>query len=211
VVFKTPLQWPVGYKRTSLRKTAQFGSQREGGHGIRSLNMTEATRRLREELARIGVKDFDVDVVISTNLKVGVSGLPRADQGDPTDPGVVVQWESGGKLRNMPIDIYHRVQDNIAAVAATLKAMRDIERHGGKVIQDKAMASFDALPAPDSCWQILNMHLLPDHQRTKETVVGHFKEQATKLVDHRGMPMDMNVLRNARDEALAQIRGEVSV
>jgi hypothetical protein len=208
MVFKKPLAWPQGYKRTVSRKSALFGAKRNDGNGFRSLNMADATKRLHEELARLGVRDFDVDVVIYTNLNVGVSGLPRSDQGDPADPGVVVFWEVNGKPRNMPIDIYSRVADNIAAVAATLKAMRDIERHGGKVIQDKAMEAFDALPAPDSCWQILNMHLLPDHQRTKEVVVNYFKEQATKLLDHRGMPMDMNVLRNARDEALSKIRGE---
>jgi hypothetical protein len=202
MVFKTPLSWPQGYGRTTSRKDAKFS---EAG---RSLSLTVAIKRLNEELSRLGVRDAEHDVVIYTNLSVSLSGFPRAYSSEPSDPGVVVNWEVNGKPRNMPIDIYKRVADNIAAIAATLKAMRDIERHGGKVIQDKAMEAFDALPAPDSCWQILNLHLLPKHQVTKEVVVNHFKEAATKLVDHRGMPVDMNVLVQARDEALASIRGE---
>jgi len=208
VVFKTPLQWPQGYPKTTARKLAQFGARRESG-GFRSLNMTEATRRLRDELARHGVRDHDVDVVISTNLNVGVSGLPRADQGEPGDPGVSVYWEtSGGKTRNMAIDIYTRVADNIAAVAATLEAMRAIERHGGKVIQDKAFAGFDALPAPDSCWQILGVPSDP-RTHTKQAVIDAFKEMARRTHDHRNMPIDMNALVKARDEALASLRGDL--
>lgn len=207
MVFKTPLNWPKGYQRTPYRKSARFGSARDNG-GMRSLNMNEATRRLREELARLGVRDFDVDVLILTNLKVGVSGLPRGDQGEPSDPGVVVNWEVSGKSRNMPIDIYDRVADNIAAVAATLKAMRDIERHGGKVIQDKAMEAFDALPAPDTCWQILGLTDRPIDTYSKVHIVNTFKDLAMLTTDHRGMPIDMNVLVKARDEALSKIRGE---
>jgi len=209
VVFKSPLAWPQGYPKTTSRKLAQFGAKRDSGMGFRSLNIQEATKRLREEIARHGVRDFEEDIVVSTNLKVGVSGLPRSDQGEPGDPGVSVYWETrDGKKRNMAIDIYTRVADNIAAVAATLEAMRAIERHGGKVIQDKAFAGFDALPAPDTCWEILNMNLLPEHQRTKEVVVKHFKERAAQTLDHRGMPIDMGALVKARDEALAKIRGE---
>lgn len=210
MVFKSPLAWPQGYPKTTSRKSAQFGAKRDGGIGFRSLNIQEATKRLREEIARHGVRDFEEDTVVSTNLKVGVSGLPRSDQGDPGDPGVSVYWETrDGKKRNMAIDIYTRVADNIAAVAATLEAMRAIERHGGKVIQDKAFSGFDALPAPDSCWQILGIE---EHARVgmveKQVVLDAFKRMAQQHKDHRGMPMDMNVLVKARDEALAKIRGE---
>jgi hypothetical protein len=206
VVFKSPLQWPQGYPKTPSRKVAMFSARRDNG-GVRSLNMTEATKRLREELARHGVRDHEVDVVISTNMKVGVSGLPRADQGEPGDPGVSVYWEANGKSRNMAIDIYTRVADNIAAVAATLEAMRAIERHGGKAIQDKAFAGFDALPAPDGWRQILGLGEDP-RGITKETIVNHFKARAAEVNDHRGMPTDMGALVKARDEALAYVRGE---
>lgn len=207
MVFKTPLNWPQGYPRTVARKSALFSSRGSAG-GLRSLTVTEASKRLKEELARHGVRDMDVDMVVLTNLKVGVSGLPRADQPEPSDPGVVVNWEVNGKPRNMPIDIYDRVADNIAAVAATLKAMRDIERHGGKVIQDKAMEAFDALPAPDSCWQVLGLAYPIKGPTAKADVLQAFKHAAGQQHDHRGLPIDMSALVKARDEALASLRGE---
>jgi DnaJ-domain-containing protein 1 len=48
----------------------------------------------------------------------------------------------------MAIDQYYRVEENLAAIAATLDAMRAIERHGGAQILDRAFTGFTALPAP---------------------------------------------------------------
>ena len=48
----------------------------------------------------------------------------------------------------MAIDAYAEVADNLAAIAATLEAMRAIERHGGAIILDRAFQGFAALPAP---------------------------------------------------------------
>jgi hypothetical protein len=48
----------------------------------------------------------------------------------------------------MAIDQYVKVADNLAAIAATLDAMRAIERHGGAQILDRAFTGFIALPAP---------------------------------------------------------------
>src|SRR5260370_12455992 len=47
----------------------------------------------------------------------------------------------------MAIARYARVADNLAAIAATLDAMRAIERHGGGSILERAFIGFAALPA----------------------------------------------------------------
>jgi len=47
----------------------------------------------------------------------------------------------------MAIDIYDTVAGNLAAVAATLDAMRAIERHGGAQILKRAFQGFKALPS----------------------------------------------------------------
>jgi hypothetical protein len=49
-------------------------------------------------------------------------------------------------MRCMAIDRYTRVADNLAAIAATLEAMRAIERHGGGTILERAFLGFAALP-----------------------------------------------------------------
>jgi hypothetical protein len=48
----------------------------------------------------------------------------------------------------MAIDRYDRVADNLGAIAATLEALRAIERHGGALILDRAFTGFTALPPP---------------------------------------------------------------
>ena len=150
-----PLQWPVGWKRTepSWRQVARFsGSTRKyTDHGsyrqARDLTIAEGRQRVLQELTRMGLQRDDV--VISTNLPLRLDGEPRSDAREPADPGVAIYWqEAGGARRVMAIDIYTRCADNLAAVAATLDAMRAIERHGGAVILERAFTGFTALPAP---------------------------------------------------------------
>ena len=57
----------------------------------------------------------------------------------------------------MAVDRYDRVAGNIAAVAATISAMRAIERHGGAEILDRAFTGFVALPAPADWRKILGL------------------------------------------------------
>jgi len=57
----------------------------------------------------------------------------------------------------MAIDRYDRVADNLAAIAATLEALRGIERHGGGMILDRAFTGFKALPAPEQWFQVLGV------------------------------------------------------
>lgn len=67
----------------------------------------------------------------------------------PADPGAAVYWqEPVGPRRCIAVDQYTTVEDNIAAIAATLDAMRAIERHGGAAILERAFTGFTALPAP---------------------------------------------------------------
>lgn len=94
----------------------------------------------------MGVPDWNV--IISTNVELRLDGLPRSDR-EPSDPGVAVYWKqkpNDPNMRCMAIDRYSRVADNLAAVAATLDAMRAIERHGGAEILNRAFLGFAALP-----------------------------------------------------------------
>lgn len=161
-----PLAWPAGWPRTpsAARTSARFvrkatqNHRRGDGSSYSStynqqLSVADAVKRLLAELAKMDISDDDL--LISTNLQLRLDGLPRSDQREPTDPGVAVYWTERNK-RNQPprcmaIDRYDRVADNIAAVAATLDAMRAIERHGGAVVLERAFSGFTALPAPDVC------------------------------------------------------------
>jgi len=152
-----PLTWPDGWKRSPAgsRDRARFGKAGRGRPGggwdvQRQLTIAEAVERVRRELDRMGIHADDL--VISTNLQLRLDGFPRSNQGEPADPGVAVYWTDrysrGNPPRCMAIDRYDRVADNLAAVAATLDAMRAIERHGGAVVLERAFSGFTALPAP---------------------------------------------------------------
>lgn len=143
-----PLQWPEGWQRVASyqRKSAQFS------RGGKKLSVSTAVERVRLELDRLGIHDDDL--VISTNLKLRLDGFPRSDQTEPADPGVAVYWRNRRKPEQPPkcmaIDRYTRVADNLAAVSATLDAMRAIERHGGAAILERAFTGFEALPKPQA-------------------------------------------------------------
>ncbi|MCA8331848.1 J domain-containing protein [Burkholderia cepacia] len=144
-----PLQWPEGWPRTPghKRMVGKFSTKRRGARFAESLTVADGVSRVLEELGRFGVRREDI--VISTNLRTRLDGLPRSDQRAPDDPGVAVYWETrAGARRVMAIDQYTRVADNLAAVAATLDAMRAIERHGGARILERAFTGFAALAAP---------------------------------------------------------------
>lgn len=160
-----PLQWPSGWQRTNAaqRKRASFRSGKSGWNGDRyqsanEVTIAEGTRRVLHEIrafTRSGQRwVINPDsVVISSNLELRNDGLPRSGQRAPADPGVAVYWtHSGGETRCMAIDRYDRVADNLAAIAATLEAMRAIERHGGAQILDRAFTGFTAIEHSGSHW-----------------------------------------------------------
>lgn len=146
-----PLAWPIGWKRTGHRTAADFGTVHMPDEGTtwkrkRELTIAEATGRVLDELRRMNVAQRDV--IISTNLRLRNDGLPLSKQREPEDPGVAVYWKTGGKSLVIAADCYTKIADNLAAVAATLDAMRSIKRHGGAAILERAFTGFAALPAP---------------------------------------------------------------
>lgn len=150
-----PLTWPAGWQRTEdySRKDGRFSS-----FGKR-VTIAVAVERVQSALMMMGVH-WD-DIVISTDLMLRADGLPRSRQSTPNDPGAAVYWTTReGDKRCMAIDLYERIADNIAAVAATLEAMRAIKRHGGGEILDRAFTGFKALPNPadEPWWSVLDYY-----------------------------------------------------
>jgi len=110
-----PLKWPEGWPRSKSRKAGNFGKQEQrtnaSGGSWRSkidITMADAMKRVKFELERLGVNVAD-DSIVSTNLKLNLSGLPRGDQGEPSDPGVAVYFQKrAGPMRVIAIDAYTR-------------------------------------------------------------------------------------------------------
>lgn len=156
-----PLCWPAGWRRTAgdARRRASFG-RREKRAGMSyattaDLTVTQAVDRVLEELGRMKISRHRI--VISTNVPTNRDGTPRSGARVPDDPGAAVYWTKDGKQQCIAVDRYDRVADNLAAIAATLDAMRAIERHGGAEILDRAFTGFVALPAPEQWFQVLGV------------------------------------------------------
>lgn len=178
---KYPLTWPAGWRRTKNRTRARFNKKRteyrqdyrdpSKSHAYTvtgEVSITEGTKRVLHQLSAFGVEEGDA--IISTNLKVRLDGLPRGDQKEPADPGVAVYWRRRGDKSHkvMAIDLYDRMADNLAAIAATLDAMRAIERHGGAVILDRAFVGFDALPSPNDWRHVLGFKNTPTLEEARD-------------------------------------------
>lgn len=204
-----PLAWPAGWPRTSsvARQRGQFGTteMKSNGNGSwrakKAISIVEAMKRIRYELDRLGV-DVANDLVVSTNLKLNLAGLPRGDHGEPSDPGVAVYWQTRkAPQRVMAIDSYTRIADNLAAVAATLEAMRAIDRHGGAQILDRAFTGFTALPAPRSPFEILGV----SPAASIDEIERAFRAAARKAhPDAGGSSARMAELNAARDQVLRE-------
>lgn len=146
-----PLSWPAGWKRTQshARKDANFKSFKN------RLTVAGGAERVIASLGMMRVREGDI--IISTNVQPTLSGRPRSSQSEPSDPGAAVYWKGRTDTvhKVLAVDRYTRVADNLAAIAATLEAMRAIERHGGAVILERAFLGFQALPAPNTWRDVL--------------------------------------------------------
>ena len=170
-----PLSWPVGWRRTQrqYRQRSNFSKARN------ALSVAEGTKRVLDELRRFGVPDYKV--ILSTNIQVRLDGLPYSNQKEPQDPGVAIYWKRQGKDQVMATDTYDRVADNLAAIAASLEAIRAIERHGGSQIMDRAFLGFTALPAPEQWRDVLEMPQdAPTHKTVREVARDHYMRLAKK-------------------------------
>jgi len=103
-------------------------------------------------------------------------------------------------MRVIAVDRYYRVRDNLAAIAATLDAMRAIERHGGAQILERAFLGFAALAPPSRWWDVLQVK--PD--ASPDVIEANFRRLAQdRHPDRGGSDSAMAELNQARADALA--------
>jgi hypothetical protein len=197
------------------RTRAQFGKSKSGYdtsgsrvyQGKSQLSVADSIERIAYELKRFGVPDDEV--IISTNIRLNLSGLPYSSRGEPSDPGVAIYWKLKGRNQCMAVDRYDRVADNLAAIAATLEAMRSIERHGGGSILERAFIGFAQLSAAivtQRPWREV-LKFTPDYRPTVDQVQDHFRKISYDVHPDRegGSHEAMTELNAARAAALAEI------
>jgi hypothetical protein len=196
-----PLCWPDGWARVAsyARKNGHFKRDRRG------VSVMDGIQRILFQLNSMRISRDDV--LISTNVPTRLDGLPRSDQREPADSGVAVYWRKSqdAPMQCMAIDIYRSVADNLAAVAATLEAMRAIERHGGAQVQERTFRGFAALPAKTDrdWWNVLDVR----RDATRAEIEVNFRALSfARHPDRGGSNEAMSELNRARTEALDEVK-----
>lgn len=190
-----PLSWPHGWARTKFRGDSRF-----------RVTLSESFDRLERELERLRA----VNPFLSSNLVLGVRGQPLANQAQPADTGVAVYFKlrSKGALhdRVLACDRYRKVEENIAAIAAHIDALRAIERHGVGTIE-QAFAGYTALPPPSednrAPWRSV-FHLKPDAPVTAADVNVIYRAAAKRAATDESRLLELNL---ARDAAMQELGG----
>jgi hypothetical protein len=161
--------------------------------------------RILDELRMMGISRDDV--LISTNVPTRLDGTPRSDQREPEDPGAAVYWrkKQDAPQQSIAVDIYTKVADNLCAIAATLEALRAIERHGGAQVQERSFRGFAALPSGHRPWrEVLN--LSNEAPISRDDIESSFRYLARKIHPDSGGSHDaMAELNQAREEALREV------
>jgi hypothetical protein len=136
-----PLQWPDGWPRTDPRERNRghrFGGQEE-------LTINRTVKQLVHELRLLGA----TDVIVSSNIPTKSSGLPYSQSRLIDDPGIAVYFTFKKKKLMMARDGFTSPAANIRSLTLAIKGLRDMERHGGSFMLEKAFTGFLAIAPPD--------------------------------------------------------------
>jgi hypothetical protein len=195
-----PLQWPAGWPREKGRMgQGHFYST------IYTLTFERARELLMRELRLLPAKG----VVLSTNLPLRQDGFPYADSARKRmdDPGVAVYFTVKNKPMVMACDRYTDITANLRSLGLAIEALRQLERHGGGTMMERAFNGFSALPPPGKNeWRVVMGF-------TNETIVSvkAVEERYRALARERhpdagGDNNLMAALNAARDAALNELK-----
>lgn len=221
-----PLAWPDGWQRTPqhLQKDGahfRVGDGYEGSGdqrryvGKRMISFDRARQLLTDELGRLNARG----VILSTNVPLRLDGNPRADAASRRmdDPGVAVYFQLKGKPMVMAADGYSNIAANLRSLGLAIEALRQLERHGGGVMMERAFAGFTALPAPEGSapkrawWVVLNYGEDPESRLdlSADEVEARFRTLAKRRHPDAdgGSKEAMAELNQAREDAVRDLGG----
>lgn len=188
-----PLSWPAGWPR---HKGPQDSDTRFNGP---TFQWDRVYRGLKEELRRIGA----TNIVVSTNQPLRQDGMPYAQQRNISDTGVAVYFTRGDKALVMAQDRFWSVIGNMRSLTMAIEGLRQMERHGGATMMERAFDGFLAIAPPADCWDILGIKPGPTPNRlVADDIKAAFRN---KVREAYGTDVDMDRLVKARDEAMRQI------
>lgn len=144
-----PLRWPPGQPRTrpERRQAADI-----------EVSFPVAQRRVMYEVNLLHGRG----PVLSLNLPRGPDGQPLEAYHDnpPDDSGAALYFNLEGERYCVACDRWHRVEDNVQAVAHTLETLRRLQRIGGFDLVRQALKGFRSAHVPgepESWWNVLGV------------------------------------------------------
>lgn len=169
------------------------------------LSVNDATTRVLHEIAMLRVAEDDL--VVSTNVRLRLDGLPVSGDKEPEDPGAAVYWRKHTQTKCMAIDQYTKVADNLAAIAATLEAMRAIGRYSNAEVLERAFLGFQALPPPGESWREVLQFAPTENTITPELLrVRYLAKARAAHPDAGGTAEKFKKVREAYDDARTELR-----
>lgn len=177
-----PLTWPEGWPKPPSRERAKFGGREKvaverivGGQCIvesafrstGSHSIETARKFLFAELERLGGVER---VVISSNLRLRIDGMPTSGQGQPTDPSVAVYFMLKGKPHVLACGKWDRAQDNLWAIAKDIEATRGKLRWGVGTLE-RAFSGYTAIPEKTggvNWWEVLEVAMNASEEQVRD-------------------------------------------
>lgn len=207
-----PLQWPAGWPRTPAHQQQrgwQFkqvryntpGANWSGATGRGLVTFAKARDQLYEELRKLGSSR----VVVSTNHKPDRYGIPTESKRSVGDEGVAIYFQLNGRPMAMACDRFDNAAANMRSLGLAIEAMRQLERHGGGIMMERAFTGFVAIAAPGKTWWDV-LQVRPD--ATREVIEANFRRLARdRHPDQGGSDDAMSELNEARAAARAARKG----
>jgi curved DNA-binding protein CbpA len=203
-----PLCWPDNVPRMAphLRGDPRFGDRTISG----------GVSFVLAEINRLNARNWgfpDASVIISTNLRPTLSGLPAGNQSQPADSGVAIYFKlrflRNGKWHERPVvltcDRWRKVTDNLRAIAKDIEAQRARARWGATSVE-QAFRGYVAIPERTGgkpWWELLQVN----SQSTEQIIKDAYRELAkTAHPDKDGDRAAWDRLQEAYDQALASFR-----
>lgn len=192
-----PLSWPDSWPR--------YNQARDSDSRFRGpmYQWDRVVRGLREELMRIGAKD----IVISTNQPVRQDGYPYAQARVIDDTGVAVYFTRHKRAMVMAQDRFNTVIGNMRSLAMAIEGLRQMERHGGAAMMERAFTGFLAIAPPSwkKPWREV-FGLKPDEQISSHSIRARFLSKAkARHADAGGDDTLMAELNVAYEEAKREL------
>lgn len=197
-----PLAWPDGWPRTkpsAQRAGKIFKTGKDSRGWLQPVTFAVARDKLFDEVERLGA----TNIVLSTNFPINHRGLVM-ESSKVADHGIAIYFTYLGKAMVMACDRYDTAAGNMSSLRLAIEALRQLERHGGGYMMQRAFSGFAALPPPGAKpWR----HVLKvDDPVTRDKISAAYRTAAARRHPDAGGSTDlMAELNEARDAALKEV------